>query len=209
MPVLTASPIRWRGSRRSLLRAIPGTYTRSRAKRSGGNRSRIRPAKSGRRSRSPRDAIDSEIVNQPGVNNFLPTGSTQALRVMRRSVSNTLSLLTFRPWGSTTIEPIAQIIISSERTYAGRLPNEDAQSMVFGHFEPVQRGQVLGHDRVEGGGRANVGVSATTSSTAAARQRAVRSILSAIRPELFRRPGHDQHRHRFRLAKRSPTTSPA
>jgi LPS-assembly protein len=67
-----------------------------------------------------------------------------------------------QPWGSTTIEPIAQIIIRPNETYAGKLPNEDAQSMVFDASNLFSVDKFSGYDRVEGGGRANVGVQATT-----------------------------------------------
>ena len=67
-----------------------------------------------------------------------------------------------QPWGTTTIEPIAQIIIRPNETYAGKLPNEDAQSMVFDASNLFAVDKFSGYDRVEGGGRANVGVQATT-----------------------------------------------
>jgi LPS-assembly protein len=67
-----------------------------------------------------------------------------------------------QPWGSTTIEPIAQIIIRPNESYAGKLPNEDAQSMVFDASNLFRVDKFSGYDRVEGGGRANVGVQATT-----------------------------------------------
>ncbi len=67
-----------------------------------------------------------------------------------------------QPWGSTTIEPIAQIIIRPNETYAGKLPNEDAQSMVFDASNLFSVDKFSGYDRVEGGGRANVGIQATT-----------------------------------------------
>ena len=67
-----------------------------------------------------------------------------------------------QPWGSTTIEPIAQVIIRPNETYAGKLPNEDAQSMVFDASNLFSVDKFSGYDRVEGGGRANVGVQATT-----------------------------------------------
>ena len=57
--------------------------------------------------------------------------------------------------------PIAQIIVRPNETYAGKLPNEDAQSLVLRREQPVPRQQVLGWDRDEGGGRANVGVQST------------------------------------------------
>jgi LPS-assembly protein len=67
-----------------------------------------------------------------------------------------------QPWGSTTIEPIAQIIVRPNETYAGKLPNEDAQSMVFDASNLFSVDKFSGYDRIEGGGRANVGVQATT-----------------------------------------------
>src|SRR5205807_9944543 len=67
-----------------------------------------------------------------------------------------------QPWGSTTVEPIAQLIIRPNEPYAGRLPNEDAQSMTFDASNLFSVDKFSGYDRVEGGGRANVGVQATT-----------------------------------------------
>ena len=67
-----------------------------------------------------------------------------------------------QPWGTTTIEPIAQVIVRPNETYAGKLPNEDAQSMVFDASNLFSVDKFSGYDRVEGGGRANVGVQATT-----------------------------------------------
>ena len=147
-----------------LLRAIPGTYTRF----SGEAQWRKSFTDSAGEIWTPfailrADAIDSEITNQPGVNNFLPTGSTQALRVMPTvGLEYRYPFINVQPWGSTTIEPIAQVIIRPNETYAGRLPNEDAQSMVFDTSNLFSVDKFSGYDRVEGGGRANVGVSATT-----------------------------------------------
>jgi LPS-assembly protein len=67
-----------------------------------------------------------------------------------------------QPWGTTTIEPIAQVIIRPNEPYAGKLPNEDAQSLVFDASNLFSVDKFSGYDRVEGGGRANVGVQATT-----------------------------------------------
>jgi len=67
-----------------------------------------------------------------------------------------------QPWGSTTLEPIAQVIIRPNETYAGKLPNEDAQSLVYDASNLFSVDKFSGYDRVEGGGRANVGVQATT-----------------------------------------------
>jgi LPS-assembly protein len=109
------------------------------------------------------DAIDASISNQPGVSNFLPTGDTQALRVMPTiGLEYRYPFINVQPWGSTTIEPIAQVIIRPNETYAGKLPNEDAQSLNFDTSNLFSVDKFSGYDRVEGGGRANVGVQATT-----------------------------------------------
>ena len=109
------------------------------------------------------DAIDASISNQPGVSNFLPVGDTQALRVMPTvGFEYRYPFINVQPWGTTTIEPIAQVIIRPNESYAGKLPNEDAQSLVFDTSNLFSVDKFSGYDRVEGGGRANVGVQATT-----------------------------------------------
>jgi LPS-assembly protein len=67
-----------------------------------------------------------------------------------------------QPWGTTTVAPIAQVIVRPNEPYAGKLPNEDAQSMIFDASNLFNVDKFSGYDRVEGGGRANVGVQATT-----------------------------------------------
>ena len=109
------------------------------------------------------DAIDASISNQPGVSNFLPVGDTQAVRLMPTvGLEYRYPFINVQPWGTTTIEPIAQVIARPNETYAGKLPNEDAQSMVFDASNLFAVDKFSGYDRVEGGGRANVGVQATT-----------------------------------------------
>ncbi|WP_369810133.1 LPS-assembly protein LptD [Bradyrhizobium sediminis] len=147
-----------------LLRGVPGTYTRLTAEAQW------------RRSFTDSvgqiwtpfaiiraDAVSASISNQPGVSNFLPVGDTEALRLMPTvGMEYRYPFINVQPWGSTTIEPIAQIIIRPNETYAGRFPNEDAQSMVFDASNLFSVDKFSGYDRVEGGGRANVGVQATT-----------------------------------------------
>jgi LPS-assembly protein len=109
------------------------------------------------------DAINASVSNQPGVSNFLPVGDTQALRPMPAvGLEYRYPFINVQPWGTTTIEPIAQVILRPNETFAGRLPNEDAQSMVFDASNLFAVDKFSGYDRVEGGGRANVGVQATT-----------------------------------------------
>jgi LPS-assembly protein len=147
-----------------LLRGIPGTYTRATVE-AQWRKSFTDPIG---QIWTPfailrADAINASISNQPGVSNFLPVGDTQALRMMPTvGLEYRYPFINVQPWGSTTIEPIAQIILRPNETYAGKLPNEDAQSMVFDASNLFSVDKFSGYDRVEGGGRANVGVQATT-----------------------------------------------
>jgi len=56
------------------------------------------------------------------------------------------------------LEPTAQIFVRNDEPYAGRLPNEDAQSFVFDATSLFQRDKFSGYDRIEGGTRANLGL---------------------------------------------------
>ncbi|MDB5504534.1 MAG: organic solvent tolerance protein [Tardiphaga sp.] len=110
------------------------------------------------------DAIDASISNQPGVAAMgLTPGDTTTLRVMPTvGLEYRYPFINVQPWGTTTVEPIAQVIIRPNETYAGKLPNEDAQSLNFDASNLFSVDKFSGYDRVEGGGRANVGVQATT-----------------------------------------------
>ena len=147
-----------------LLRGVPGTYTRL----TGEAQWRRSFTDSAGEIWTPfaivrADAIAASISNQPGVSNFLPVGDTQALRLMPTvGLEYRYPFINVQPWGTTTIEPIAQVIIRPNESYAGKLPNEDAQSMVFDASNLFRVDKFSGYDRVEGGGRANVGVQATT-----------------------------------------------
>jgi LPS-assembly protein len=147
-----------------LLRGFPGTYTRLTAE---GEWRRSFTDSAGE-IWTPfailrADAINANVVNQPGVSNFLPVGDTEALRVMPTvGLEYRYPFINVQPWGSTTVEPIAQVIVRPNEPYAGKLPNEDAQSLVFDASNLFSVDKFSGYDRVEGGGRANVGVQTTT-----------------------------------------------
>ncbi len=147
-----------------LLRGMPGTYTRATAEAQWRRSFTDSAGEIWTPFASIRaDAIDASISNQPGVSNFLPVGDTQALRVMPTvGLEYRYPFINVQPWGTTTVEPIAQVIIRPNETYAGKLPNEDAQSMTFDASNLFSVDKFSGYDRVEGGGRANVGVQATT-----------------------------------------------
>ncbi|WP_112662973.1 LPS-assembly protein LptD [Microvirga flavescens] len=63
--------------------------------------------------------------------------------------------------GRQVIEPIAQIIARPNETRIGRLPNEDAQSLVFDDTSIFEWDKFSGYDRAEGGVRANIGIQYT------------------------------------------------
>ena len=85
--------------------------------------------------------------------------------------------------GTQIVEPIAQVIARPNETRIGRLPNEDAQSLVFDDTSLFDWDKFSGYDRVEGGVRANVGAQYTvTGADGFYAQRAVRPVLPARRP---------------------------
>jgi LPS-assembly protein len=59
--------------------------------------------------------------------------------------------------GMHVVEPIGQLIARPNETRIGRLPNEDAQSLVFDDTTLFDWDKFSGYDRAEGGVRANVG----------------------------------------------------
>lgn len=59
---------------------------------------------------------------------------------------------------SQTIEPIAQIVMRPNETKIGSTPNEDAQSLVFDDTNLFKLDKYSGRDRMEGGGRLNLGL---------------------------------------------------
>ncbi|HEV2558438.1 MAG TPA: LPS-assembly protein LptD [Microvirga sp.] len=63
--------------------------------------------------------------------------------------------------GTQVLEPVAQIIARPNETRVGRLPNEDAQSLVFDDTSIFDWDKFSGYDRVEGGVRANAGLQYT------------------------------------------------
>ncbi len=161
--VASADPLA-RTPTQCLLRGFPGTYTRLTAEAQWRKSFTDPIGEIWTPFASMRvDAINSEVSNQPGVSNFLPVGDTQAMRLMPTvGLEYRYPFINVQPWGSTTIEPIAQVIIRPNESYAGKLPNEDAQSLVYDASNLFSVDKFSGYDRVEGGGRANAGVQATT-----------------------------------------------
>jgi LPS-assembly protein len=142
-----------------LLRGIPGDYSRFSAEADWRrtlttyNGQQITPFFSLRG-----DFAALNIDNQPGVANYIATGQSDLARVMPvAGVEYRYPLVDVEPWGTQTIEPIAQLIVRPNETQIGKFPNEDAQSLVFDTSNLFKVDKFSGWDRVEGGGRANVG----------------------------------------------------
>jgi LPS-assembly protein len=147
-----------------LLRGIPGTYSRLSAE-VDWRRSYTDPlGQIWTPFASLRaDVMNASISTQPGVTNYLPAGNTEAARVMPTiGLEYRYPFISVQSWGTQTIEPIAQVIVRPNEAYAGKLPNEDAQSLTFDDSNLFRVDKFSGWDRVEGGGRANVGFRATT-----------------------------------------------
>jgi len=108
------------------------------------------------------DLATASIDNQVGVSNFIETGTTNVARVMPTvGLEYRYPFIGVQSWGTQTIEPIAQLILRPNEPDIGRLPNEDAQSLVFDDNNLFKVDKFSGYDRVEGGGRSNVGIQYT------------------------------------------------
>jgi LPS-assembly protein len=108
------------------------------------------------------DVANMTITDQTGVSNYINVGETNVGRVMPTAgVEYRYPLISVQAWGTQTIEPIAQLIVRPNETNAGSFPNEDAQSLIFDDSNLFKVNKFSGWDRVEGGGRANVGVQYT------------------------------------------------
>jgi LPS-assembly protein len=160
----SADPARSITPANCLLRGMPGTYTRATGEADWRRSFTDSAGEIWTPFASVRvDAIDASVANQPGVSNFLATGESQAVRVMPTiGLEYRYPFINVQPWGTTTIEPIAQVIARPNEPSAGKLPNEDSQSMTFDTSNLFSVDKFSGYDREEGGGRANVGVQATT-----------------------------------------------
>ena len=64
-------------------------------------------------------------------------------------------------FGNHTFEPMAQLVLRPSEQWMGRLPNEDAQSVVFDDTTLFRPDKFSGWDRAEGGTRLNLGAQYT------------------------------------------------
>jgi LPS-assembly protein len=105
------------------------------------------------------DVASMNVSAQTGVSNYLNVGESDIGRIMPTAgLEYRYPLISVQSWGTQTIEPIAQLILRPNETGVGQFPNEDAQSLIFDDSNLFKLNKFSGWDRVEGGGRANVGV---------------------------------------------------
>ena len=108
------------------------------------------------------DVAQLDVSNQPGIANYIGTGSSEPARFMPAvGVEYHYPFVDVESWGTQTIEPIAQLILRPNETQIGKFPNEDAQSVVFSDSNLFSIDKFSGWDRVEGGGRVNAGLQYT------------------------------------------------
>lgn len=146
-----------------LLRGIPGTYTRASAEVDWrrtvitADGQMITPFFQLRG-----DVASLQVNNQPGVANFITPGNSELARAMPAAgVEYRYPFVDVEPWGTQTIQPIAQLILRPNETAIGKFPVEDAQSLVFSDSNLFSIDKFSGWDRVEGGGRLNAGLQYT------------------------------------------------
>jgi LPS-assembly protein len=147
-----------------LLRGIPGSYTRLSAEMTWRRTitdsygQMFTPFASLRG-----DIATATIDNQPGVSNFIPPGQENMARVMPTvGLEYRYPFISVESWGTQTIEPIAQLIVRPNETFIGKIPNEDAQSLIFDDSNLFRVDKFSGWDRAEGGTRVNYGAQYTT-----------------------------------------------
>jgi len=108
------------------------------------------------------DVASLSVAADAGIPNFITPGNSEITRGMPTvGLEYRYPFISVQPWGTQTVEPIAQIIIRPNETQIGRLPNEDAQSLVFDDGNLFRVDKFSGWDRVEGGSRANAGAQYT------------------------------------------------
>lgn len=108
------------------------------------------------------DVASLSVKNDPGVTNYLPNGDSSVVRAMPAvGLEYRYPFISVQSWGTQTFGPIAQVILRPNESNIRKLPNEDAQSLIFDDSNLFKLDKFSGWDRVEGGGRANVGIQYT------------------------------------------------
>jgi len=104
------------------------------------------------------DVAALQLMDEASMANYIAPGQTEPARFMPAAgVEYRYPFVDVEPWGTQTIEPIAQLILRPNEVQVGKFPNEDAQTLVFSTANLFSIDKFSGWDRVEGGGRLNAG----------------------------------------------------
>ncbi len=144
------------------------------------------------------DAAAVDVTDQTGVSNYINVGQADIGRVMPTAgFEYRYPLISVQSWGTQMIEPIAQLVFRPNETGVGLFPNEDAQSLIYDDFEPVQGEQVLRLGPRRGGQPRQCRRSIYRPvQSRRLRQFPVRPVLPAARAELVCARRHHQYRSR-------------
>ena len=128
-----------------LLRGVPGTYTRFSAETQWRRRITDQFGQVFTPFASVRvDAGSMQINNQPGVANYIQTGDDNLVRAMPTvGVEYRYPFINIQSWGTQTIEPIAQVIISSERAADWSMADRGCAKPGIRRQQPVPHRQVF------------------------------------------------------------------
>ncbi len=109
------------------------------------------------------NGITSQTIDNADQSNFFGSSNTQlnGRAVPGVGLEWRYPLIASTGWASHVVEPIAQIIVRPDVAKLGKLPNEDAQSLVFDDTTLFEWNKFSGYDRIEGGVRANAGAQYT------------------------------------------------
>ena len=182
-----------------ILRGFPGTYSRASAEATW-RRTLIDPwGEKWTPFVSMRaDVAALSVQNETGVSPtiFRPATAASAASCPRSALEYRYPFISVHSWGTQTIEPIAQLIVRPNETQIGKLPNEDAQSLIFDDSNLFSVNKFSGWDRIEGGGAAECRrFNTRRSSTMRGFVNALfGQSLPAVRPKLVRGPRYRQHR---------------
>ena len=109
------------------------------------------------------DMAAISVKNDPSVSNYINTGDTNLVRAMPTvGLEYRYPFINVQSWGTQHDRADRAGHHAAERDPDWALPNEDAQTLVFDDSNLFRVDKFSGWDRVEGGGRANVGVQCTT-----------------------------------------------
>jgi LPS-assembly protein len=108
------------------------------------------------------DVATASVNAEPGVANFIAPGEHSLARAMPAvGIEYRYPFISTHSWGTQILEPRAQFVARPSESQIGRFPNEDSQGLMLDDANLFQINKFPGFDRVEGGGRANVGLEYT------------------------------------------------